>query len=141
MKVEVNFLAVLLAAVSSFVVGAIWYSEGVFGAQWRELIKMDRKTMQKGPGGRAWALTVIAALLEAFVLAHITYMATRFYTDRSWMNVALTTAFWMWLGFQLSLVLTHDSFEQRRLKLTMMTAVHQLVSLMVMGVIIGILKV
>ena len=141
MNVEVNFLAIVLAMVSSFVVGAVWYSEGVFGAQWRELIKMHKKTMQKGPGGRAWVLTVVAAFLEAYVLAHVTYLAAMFFTDRSWMNVALTTAFWMWVGFQLSLVLTHDSFERRPLKLTIMTAAHQLVTLLVMGVIVGLFKV
>lgn len=50
MTVEINYIAVVLAALSSFAVGAFWYSEGVFGAKWRALIKMDKKTMQKGPG-------------------------------------------------------------------------------------------
>lgn len=142
MEVEVNYIAILLATLSSFGVGALWYSKMLFGEQWRMLIKMDKKTMEKGPAPSAWVLTVIAAFLEAFTLAHITYFAYTFFNaDRSWMSVALTTAVWMWAGFQLSLLLTHDSFEQRPLKLTLLNAAHQLVTLVVMGIIIGLFKV
>lgn len=142
MQVEVNFVAVLLAIASSFLVGGLWYSKMLFGEQWRVLIKMDKKTMKKGPAPKAWALTFFAAAIEAYVLAHMTYMVHGFFNaERGWMSVALTTAFWMWAGFQLSLLLTHDSFEQRPLKLTMINAAHQLTTLLVMGLIIGLFEV
>ena len=32
MNVDINYLAVVLAALSSFVVGMIWYAKPVFGA-------------------------------------------------------------------------------------------------------------
>ena len=137
MEVEVNTWAVLAAAVSSFVVGMIWYAPTVFGEKWRVLIKMDKSEMKKGPGGQAWALTVAGALLQAYILAHVTYLASQYFIDRSWMSVALTTAAWMWAGFQLSMLVTHDSFEKRPLKLTMLNAGNQLATLMAMGLVIG----
>lgn len=85
-------------------------------------------------------MTVVAALLEAFTLAHVSYQSASFFSDMGWMSVTLTTAFWMWAGFQLSLILTHDSFEQRPLRLSIMTAAHQFVTLAVMGIIIGLFK-
>ncbi len=139
MDIEVNYAAVVVAVLASFAVGMVWYMPAVFGESWRKLVKMDKKTMKKGPGGRAWALTVTAAFLQAYVLAHVTYMSyTVFNGDYSWMTAAISSAFWMWLGFQLSMLLTHDSFEQRPLKLTLLNAGHQLLTLLAMGVVIGL---
>ena len=111
MEVEINVWAVVAAAVSSFVVGMIWYAPGVFGEKWRKLIKMDKKTMQKGPGGQAWALTVVGAFLQAFVLAYFTYVIYNFFEgDISWLNTSVMTAAMAWGGFQLAMVMTHDAF-------------------------------
>ncbi len=140
MEVEINVWAVLAATVASFVVGMIWYSPQVFGERWRKLIKMDKKVMDKGPEPSAWLLTVAGALLQAFVLAHVTYLSSQFFTDYSWMQAALSSAFWMWAGFQLSMILTHDSFEQRPLTLSILTAGNQLATLLAMGLVIGLLE-
>jgi len=48
MSVDINYWGVLLAGVSSMVVGFIWYARGVFGKTWGKLagIKMEgRPTM------------------------------------------------------------------------------------------------
>jgi hypothetical protein len=139
MDVEINVWAVLAATVMSFVVGMIWYAPPVFGEIWRKLINMDKKTMQKGPEPSAWILTVFGAGLQAYVLAHVTYLSFIFFGN-SWMSSALTTSLWMWLGFQLSMALTHDAFEQRPLKLTMLTAGNQLATLLAMALAIGLLQ-
>ena len=137
MDVEVNVWAVVAATLSSFGVGMVWYAPQVFGERWRKLIKMEKATMKKGPGGQAWALTVLAAALQAFILAHVTYLSATFFTDYSWMQAALTSALWMWAGFQLSMILTHDAFEQRPLSLSILTAGNQLATLLAMGLLIG----
>ena len=136
MEVEINAWAVVLATVSSFVVGMIWYSPSVFGEMWRKLIKMDKKTMENGPQPSAWVLTVAGAAVQAYVLAHVTYLSYVFF-DNSWMSSSLMTALWVWVGFQLSMAITHDSFEQRPIKLTAITAGNQLATLLAMGAIIG----
>lgn len=101
---------------------------------------MDKKAMQKGPGGAAWGLTIVGALLQAFVLAYFTYIVFNFFAgDTSWMNASLITAAMAWGGFQLSMILTHDAFEQRPMPLTMLTAGNQFVTLMAMGLTIGLI--
>jgi hypothetical protein len=54
---------------------------------------------------------------------------------------ALTTAFWMWLGFIAARIITHDAFEQRPTELTVMNVVHEFVTLMAMGLVIGLMAV
>ena len=50
---HINWLAVLVAAIAYFVLGALWYSKALFGAKWAQLIKLDTTNpdMKKGMGG------------------------------------------------------------------------------------------
>jgi hypothetical protein len=136
-EVQINYLAVLLAAASSMVVGSIWYSKGVFGRVWGRLahIKMDRKPRA---GEMVWLLgsTFVASLVTAYVLAHVAFLSFNFF-DQEFLQSALTTAFWLWLGFTAARIYVHDAFEGRRKKLTLLNAAHELVTLMVMAAVIG----
>src|SRR5690606_17158500 len=58
---EINWLAVLLAAVSSMVVGAIWYAKPVFGTRWMKLSGITDADTQKGA-----ALALILTFIVSF---------------------------------------------------------------------------
>jgi hypothetical protein len=137
MDVEVNWLAVVLATISSMVVGTIWYARPVFGDKWQKLVKLDKKDMEKG-AGKAIGITIVVSFLTAFVLAHVTYLSEQFF-HYGFLQSALSTAFWVWLGFVAARQITHDAFEQRPWQLTAMNTAHELVTLLVMGLIIGLL--
>jgi hypothetical protein len=138
MNVDVNYLAVFLAAISSMLVGSIWYMPSVFGDSWSKLAKVDLKKMGANPA-KAYGLTFVASLVTAFVLAHLSFIANHFYGN-SFMYDALLTAFWMWLGFTAARLLVHDLFENRPSKLTALNAAHELVTILIMAVVLGLLK-
>jgi hypothetical protein len=131
MEVQVNYLAVLLAGLSSMVVGSVWYMPQVFGKTWA---KLSKAKMAGSPA--VYVLTLVASLFTAFILAHVTFLSNSFYKD-SFMQDALTTAFWLWLGFTAARILVHDLFEGRDKKLFAINAAHELVTVMVMAAIIG----
>ena len=139
MEVSINYLAVLLAAVSSMVVGATWYSQGVFGKTWAKLAKV-----KMGKNDTPAQMTVlfggvfVASLITAYVLAHVAFLSNHFFGDNFLQN-SLSTAFWLWLGLTAARIFTHDSFEGRPRKLTLLTAGHEFVTLLVMGLIIGLM--
>ncbi len=135
MGVEINWWAVILATVSSMVVGSIWYARGVFGGMWIKLTKLDEKKMGDN-AGPALALTVVASLVTAFVLAHMSFLAHKFFNGSFFVD-AVSTAFWLWLGFTAARLVVHDAFEHRPATLTVLNAAHELVTLVVMGAIIG----
>lgn len=141
MEVSVNYLAVLLAAVSSMVVGATWYAPSVFGTIWAKLakVKLDKK-MSGSQMAVMYGGTFIASLITAYILAHVTYLSYAFF-KYDFVQTALTTAFWLWLGLTAARVYTHDTFEGRPVKLTLLTAAFELVTLVVMALIIGFLGV
>ncbi len=137
MEVEVNYLAVVLAGLSSMVVGFVWYLPKVFGNTWARLAhvdlnrKMTTKEMAYTFGG-----TLLASLVTAYILAHVTYLSNEV-LGGSFLQNALTTGFWLWLGFTAARIFTHDAFEARRKKLTLLTFGNEIITVMAMALIIG----
>jgi hypothetical protein len=134
--VEVNYLAVVLAMLSSMVVGSIWYAEAVFGKIWIKLARIDMSKNQ-GSAAKPIVITAIVSLLTAYILAHVTFLSNQFF-DNSFLQDALTTAFWLWLGLTAARFITHDAFEGRPWKLTAINLGNEFVTIMVMGLIIGL---
>lgn len=139
MDVEVNWLAIVLATASTMVVGSTWYAPKVFGNRWEKWARVDKEAQKKN--GWAYPLlgTLAMSLITAYVLAHVTFLAHDFFNN-SFLQDALTTGFWLWLGFTAARMFTHDAFEARRKKLTLLNVSHEFVTIMVMALIIGLLK-
>ena len=133
---EINYWAVLLATASSMVVGSTWYSRRVFGDRWAKLAKVDLDR----PGMSA-ALpiitTVLVSFVTAWVLAGATTIAWHFYAG-SYFIAALVTAVLLWAGFTAARFITHDAFEGRPSSLTVMNIAHELVTVVIMAIIIGV---
>lgn len=136
--VDINYLAVFLAAVSSMAVGSVWYAQGVFGKAWMKLakIKADR-TPKTAEVVVLLGSTFVASLVTAYVLAHVSFLSNTYF-KHDFLQDALTTAFWLWLGLTAARIFVHDAFESRPWKLTLMTAAHELVTILLMALIIGL---
>ena len=141
MDVEVNLIAVLVAGLSSMVVGSVWYTPKVFGNSWARLakVKMDRKVSNREMTVLMGS-TLVASIITAYILAHVAYLSNQFFGN-AFLQDSLTTAFWLWLGFTAARIYVHDAFESRPLKLTVMNAAHELLTVLVMGLVIGLIGV
>ncbi len=138
MDVQINWVAVILATVSSMAVGFVWYSPSVFGKTWEKLAHMNPAKM-KEDAGKAMGMTIVVSFLTAFVLAHVSYLSNQFFGN-SFMQDALMTGFWLWLGFTAARFVTHDAFERRPMQLTALNIAHEFATVLVMALIIGYLK-
>ena len=127
---NINWLSVLAAAVSSFVVGGLWYGP-LFGKAWMNAFgfseeELADRNMAMVFGG-ALALALIASInLEMFIgaQANVTFGATAgFFTGFGWVS--------MFLGI---LYL----FENRSLKAYLIDAGYCSVALTLMGAVLGI---
>lgn len=135
--IDVNLWAVLLATISSMIVGSVWYAPSAFGNTWVKLAKINTKTMGQG-AAKAIILTFIVSFVTAYVLAHVASLSN-VYFQNSFLQDSLTTAFWLWLGLTAARFITHDAFERRPFKLTLLNITHELVTLEVMALIIGLI--
>lgn len=141
MSVDINWIAVLLATISSMAVGSIWYAKPVFGNLWMKLAKLNEKELEKKASKdmpRILGTALIMSFLTAFVIAHVAALSRTFF-DVSPLEAGLTTAFWLWLGISATTIVIHDIFEYRPTTLTLLNVCHQFFMLGVMGLIIGLL--
>lgn len=143
MDISVNYLAVLLAGVSSMIVGFLWYSPSLFGKPWMKFsgkTQSDLKLSQKEMG-KYYGLSFALSLLTAYVLSHVMALSMHFFMYSGLMT-GLTSAFWMWLGFvmptQATGTIFGDShFGTKKWNLLAINTGYQLAALIVMGIILG----
>jgi hypothetical protein len=143
MEVQINYWAVFFAAVSSMVVGSLWYMPATFGKAWMKMTGIDMKDMRaaRKPNKALWMYgsVFVASLVTAYVIAYVAFLENSFHQN-GFLYDATATAYWLWLGFTAARLYVHDTFEMRRKKLTLLNATHELVTVLVMAVIIGLLK-
>jgi len=65
---DVNLLAVIVAALSSFLLGGIWYSPVLFGPTWQRIAGDVRKPGDAHPA-KVFGLSFLFALVAAFAYA------------------------------------------------------------------------
>ncbi|MFZ3009552.1 MAG: DUF1761 domain-containing protein [Candidatus Microsaccharimonas sp.] len=137
MGVEINWIAVLLAATSTMVVGSIWYGP-LFGKAWAKLAKVKKDPNFKGT---KMVLTYLGAFIgsavTATVLAIFTVIVANYFAG-DFLKSALWTGLILWAGFTAARIHMHDSFEGRRKKLTLLSISHELVTIEIMALIIGV---
>lgn len=132
---EINYWAVLVATASTMVVGSVWYTPKVFGTLWMRLANVTPSGNAKDAVGPI-ITTVIVSFITAWVFAGAIWIAHAFYGG-SFLSSALITGLLLWAGFTAARFVTHDAFEGRPVKLTMLNIAHELVTVVVMAVILG----
>lgn len=65
---EVNYLAVIVAALSSFLIGGLWYSPVLFGPTWQRAAGDERKKGDAHPA-KVFGVSFVFALVAAFAYA------------------------------------------------------------------------
>lgn len=128
---SINWLAVLAAVVVRMVVGGLWYSPLLFVRPWQALTGVTPSSMRSGLG-RAIGLDLVMSLLMAVTLANIIGLAH----VADWYNGALVGA-WAWVGFVLATQLPLMTYENRPLELVAINTGAILVSLLLMGALLG----
>lgn len=133
---EINYWAVVLAMLSSMVVGSLWYTPKLFGTRWAKLANVD---MTGSARSAVWPIitTVIVSFITAWVLAGASAIAWHFYEGSFFLGTVVTGVL-LWAGFTAARFITHDAFEGRPTQLTTLNIAHELVTIVIMAVIIGV---
>ncbi len=133
---HLNWLAVLVAAISTMIVGFLWYSPLLFAKPWmREMgydpnDKANTQEMQKS-AGRAYAGSFVASVISAFTLALILHGLRA--ED---LHFGLMVSFHIWLGFVATVQFIGALFAKQSMKLFGINTGYQLVCYLVMGAIL-----
>lgn len=132
-----NYLAIVVAGVAGWIVGAIWY--GVLGKQWVAALGEATATeMRRPPGTFSFYLPFLISLLASLVMAYILagvigHLGPGQVTIR---NGMISAAF-VWTGFVFTTMLVNYSFTRRQPRLLLIDGGHWLAGLVVEGAVIG----
>jgi hypothetical protein len=127
-----NYLAILAAALSAFVLGGIWYAPGVFGRAWMQECGFTEESLKKMGGmGRIFGVSFVLELLMAFNLA--AFIGPK--ASLAFGTFAGAAAGFGWVA--LSYGVTY-LFERRSLRMFFINAGYHAVAFTMMGAIIGV---
>ena len=127
----INYLAVLVAALSSFVIGWLWYGP-LFGKAWMKLNGFSKENIQEGslPMPLIMGTNYIATVLAAFALA-------MFLGEESTLHFGIFAGFMIavfWIGTNR---LNDVLYERKPMGLFFINTGYNLVIYIIMGAIIG----
>jgi hypothetical protein len=128
-----NIWAVIVAAISTFVVGWMWYGP-LFGKQWMSLVGLTEEKIREGNMVKIFGLAFIFELVMAYNLA-------MFLNDASidWKMGALY-GFLTGFGWIFLAIGVQSLFERRSWKYIFINGGYWAVSFTVMGIILGAWK-
>ena len=152
-----NPIACLVAALSTFLVGFIWYNPKVFGTIWMNETGMTEEKAQKGNMIKIFGLTLVFSLMISFMVVPsmvihqigafqlvggdennaslLEFLKDKGDAFRSFKHGALH-GFFAGLMFVLPLTAINSLFEQKSWKYILITSGYWIVSLTIMGAII-----
>ncbi|TSD66217.1 DUF1761 domain-containing protein [Inquilinus sp. KBS0705] len=127
----VNWPAVIVAALSAFIIGGIWYSHTLFGKAWMADSNLTTEAIKAGNKGKIFGFTAFFSLLMAVNLAMFLAEPK---TDVTWGATAgFLAGIWTF-----SAIAIHSLFELKSWRLIFINGGYSIVSLTLMGAIIGL---
>lgn len=129
-----NYMAILVAAIASYVFGAIWYM--ALSKQWiAALGQTEEEFKTRKPSAVPFIIAFIAQLVMAFVLAGtIGHLGVGQVTPRN----GIISALFIWAGFVLTTLATNHGFQGNKRSLTVIDGLHWLGVLLIQGLVIGL---
>jgi hypothetical protein len=128
---DVNWFAVVVAALAKFAIGGVWYSPVAFGPRWGAIVGVSPAAFRQ-----RMMPAMIADLVSSLVLAWILANVLKF-TGAVGLVPGVRVSFFLWLGFVATPLLTTTVYEGRPMALFAINGSYWLVSMLVMGGIIG----
>ncbi|WP_338357139.1 DUF1761 domain-containing protein [Yeosuana marina] len=155
---EMNFLAILVAAVSALVVGFIWYNPKVFGTAWMKAASITEEQIKGGNMAKIFGLALLFAFMLAFIMptivihqmgamsltggdptkalpSYATFMADYGDAYRTFKHGALH-GFIAGIFIALPILGTNALFERKNAKYILVNSGYWIVTLTIMGAII-----
>ena len=127
---DVNWIAVLLCAVSSLVLGGIWYSPMLFAKPWQRAAGLSDEAAKSGNMGLIFGLTFVLSLVAAFVFAM--FLGRNFGLGPAIGAGASAGLCWVAASFAISYL-----FERRPLNLWLINGGYHTLQFTLFGLILG----
>ena len=130
MEFDVNYWAILVAAISSFVVGALWYAPFLTGKVWQIETGLTDEKLKEANMGKTFGLAFVLSVIISFGMAMFFGGEADLQKGAMW---GMMTA----LFFVIPSLGINDLFEHRSLKLWLINSGYNLIIYTIIGAILG----
>ena len=128
---EVNYLAVIAAAIATFALGGLWYSPALFGKVWQREAGVTEEKMKSANMPLIFGLTFVLALIAAWVFA-------LFLGPRPPMALGLGAGFSAGLCWVAASLGINYLFERKSLKLWLINGGYHTLQFTIIGLILAL---
>ncbi|MEX0755971.1 MAG: DUF1761 domain-containing protein [Actinomycetota bacterium] len=108
---ELNWLAVIVAALAYFAIGALWYSPPVLGNRWQAAAGTSTPAGGDGPGPAVYLVPLVGSALSAIALGMITEA-----TGTDTVSEGLVLGLVVGIGFAIGIAMVTATFETSKPK-------------------------
>ncbi|NVK05752.1 MAG: DUF1761 domain-containing protein [Flavobacteriia bacterium] len=131
---EIDWLAVVLGTVSTFVLGFIWYNPKVFGKAWQKAAGISDEEMNNTSGmakifGTSFVLTFIMALMLSY-----------FIHEDADMSSAIRHALYIGLGIVTMALGVNAMYERKGFAYIIINGGYQTASIVIIAVILTVMR-
>jgi hypothetical protein len=127
----INYFAVLAAAVSTFILGGLWYSPLLFGKAWMRANKFSDADVQTFSKARMFGWSIVFSIVMALNLAMFLAAPD---TNASWGATAGALAGLGWVAMSIAII---GLFENKSWSYIAINGGYVTVAFTIMGLIIG----
>jgi Protein of unknown function (DUF1761) len=134
---NVNFLSVLVAAVASWIFGAIYYT--TLGKLWLAAQGKTAESCKIENAGKSTAAKItpfILSFVGAVIMGVVLY-GILVHTGKFTLRAGVISGAFCWFGFVLTTVVVNNAYTGRKFMLTVIDTAHWLGVLVIIGGIIG----
>jgi len=128
---NLNWLAIIVAAVSAFILGSLWYSPLMFLDRWMKETGLTKDSTKNTNMGKIFGLAFLLSLIASFFLA-------MFIGAGAGAAFGALAGFMVGLGWVFTFMGIIYLFESRTFAHFLINAMYSIVSLTIMGFIIGV---
>ncbi|BFM05045.1 DUF1761 domain-containing protein [Halioxenophilus aromaticivorans] len=131
---NINYIAVAIATITSYVLGFVWYHWAVFGKAWANSLGFTKEQADNTEGlGGAFVISLVSGLAKTILIALlISALDISGVLSGALFGVFIATVITVTsLGY-------YNGFARTPSKLTLINSAHSVVELALMGAIIGI---
>ena len=131
MTAHLNWFAVVAAALSTFLLGGLWYSPVLFGRVWMTANGLSEQDLRKGNTAKIFGLAFVFSLLMSGNLAMFLADGK---TTTAWGATAGLLAGFGWVALAITMIAL---FERRSWKYIFINAGYMTTAFVLMGTILG----
>ena len=129
---QMNWLAVVGAALAGFLIGGVWYGP-LFSKAWQRESGLSDETLKNGNMAQIFGTTFVLNLIASFILGHV--LATY---QHPGLHVSAMIGFGIGLGFVATSIGVNYLFARKSLKLFLIDGGYWTLVYTVMGAVFGL---